>query len=196
MWSLCGFLHGIKWIMFQGHLDYFHKTPLGGRPNTKTRRPWHSERSHLLIYYILSCMKTLLEYKFIKPTFGWGLGHIWLHTTLEGPWPQYTILQVSRPPLGGRPNTKLGDHGTLNAHNCRSIIFYYAWGPTWIKIHQINIWLRAWSHMTSRYPWGPGTTLHDFGHVLATAFGHFFWALTTSWSWLLARVLSGLKYNI
>ena len=129
MWSLCAFLHGIKWIMFQGHLDYFHKTPLGGRPNTKTRRPWHSERSHLLIYYILSCMKTLLEYKFIKPTFGWGLGHIWLHTTLEGPWPQYTILEVSRPPLGGRPNTKLGDHGTLNAHNCRSIIFYYAWGP-------------------------------------------------------------------
>ena len=24
--------------------------PLGGRPNIKTRRPWHSQRSHLLIY--------------------------------------------------------------------------------------------------------------------------------------------------
>jgi hypothetical protein len=22
-----------------------------------------------------------------------------------------------KPPLGGKPNTKLGDHGTLNAHN-------------------------------------------------------------------------------
>ena len=32
---LQGFLHGIKWIMFHGHLDYFPKSPLGGRPNTK-----------------------------------------------------------------------------------------------------------------------------------------------------------------
>ena len=27
------FLHGIKWIMFHGHLDYFQKPPLGGSPN-------------------------------------------------------------------------------------------------------------------------------------------------------------------
>ena len=26
---------------------------------------------------------------------GWGPGHIWLHTTLEGPWPHYMILEVS-----------------------------------------------------------------------------------------------------
>ena len=32
-----GFLHGIKWIMFHGHLDYFQKAPIGGRPNTKPR---------------------------------------------------------------------------------------------------------------------------------------------------------------
>jgi hypothetical protein len=30
-----GFLHGIQWIMFHCHLDYFQKSPLGGRPNTK-----------------------------------------------------------------------------------------------------------------------------------------------------------------
>ena len=30
-----GFLHGIQWIMGHGHLDYFQKPPLGGRPNTK-----------------------------------------------------------------------------------------------------------------------------------------------------------------
>ena len=35
MQSLHGFLHGINWIMFHGHLDYFQKPPLGGRPNTK-----------------------------------------------------------------------------------------------------------------------------------------------------------------
>ena len=35
MLSLHGFLHGIKWIMFHGHLDYFQKSLLGGRSNTK-----------------------------------------------------------------------------------------------------------------------------------------------------------------
>ena len=35
MSSLHGFLHNIEWIMFHGHLDYFQKPSLGGRPNTK-----------------------------------------------------------------------------------------------------------------------------------------------------------------
>ena len=35
VFSLCGFLHGVEWIMFHGHLDYFQKPPLGGRPHTK-----------------------------------------------------------------------------------------------------------------------------------------------------------------
>jgi hypothetical protein len=30
-------LHGIEWIMFHGHLDYFLKPSLEGRPNTKPR---------------------------------------------------------------------------------------------------------------------------------------------------------------
>jgi len=29
------FLHGIKWIMFDGHLDYSQKPLFGGTPNTK-----------------------------------------------------------------------------------------------------------------------------------------------------------------
>ena len=33
--SLRGFLHGIEWIVFHGHLDCFQKPLLGGRPNTK-----------------------------------------------------------------------------------------------------------------------------------------------------------------
>ena len=36
MYSLHGFLHGIKRIMFYGHLDYSQKPPLGDRPNTKS----------------------------------------------------------------------------------------------------------------------------------------------------------------
>jgi len=35
MESLHEFLHGIEWMMFHGHLDYFVKPPHGGRPNTK-----------------------------------------------------------------------------------------------------------------------------------------------------------------
>ena len=115
-----GFLHGIKWIMFHGHLDYFPK-----------------------------------------------------------------------PPLGGRPNTKPGHHGTPNAYNCCFILFYHVWGPAWIKNPWNNFWLRACSHMTSHYTWGSVTTIHDFGGGLGTAFGHLLWALTITWSWLLACVWSG-----
>jgi hypothetical protein len=32
--------------------------------------------------------------KFIERAFGWGPGHTWLHTTLEGPCPHYIILKV------------------------------------------------------------------------------------------------------
>jgi hypothetical protein len=73
-------LHGIKWIIFHGHLDYFQK-----------------------------------------------------------------------PPLGGRPNTKPGDHGTPNAHNRWFLLFYHVWKPAWIGIHENSIWLEARSHMTSHY---------------------------------------------
>ena len=35
MQSLHGFLHGIEWIMFHGHLEYFQKLFFGGKPSTK-----------------------------------------------------------------------------------------------------------------------------------------------------------------
>ena len=98
-----------------------------------------------------------------------------------------------RPPLGGRPNKKPGDHGTLNAHNCWFIMFYCVWGPAWMEIHWDSNWLRARSHMTSHYTWGSVTTLHDLGGVLGRPLDTFFWGLTISWSWLLACVWSGPK---
>jgi hypothetical protein len=85
----------------------------------------------------------------------------------------WSLGLFSKPTSWGRPNTKLGDHGTLKAHNHSFIIFYHAWGPTWIKSHRKSIWLRDWSHMASHYTWGSVTTLHDFGGGLGTAFGHF-----------------------
>jgi hypothetical protein len=94
-------------------------------------------------------------------------------------------------PLAGRPNTKLGDHGTLNAHNCWFILLYHVRGPAWIEIHWNSIWLRTRSHMTLHCTWGSVTTLHDFGDVLIRPLDTFFWALTISWSRLLACVWSG-----
>jgi hypothetical protein len=98
-----------------------------------------------------------------------------------------------KPPHGGRPNTKRGDHGTPNAHNRWFILFYHVWGSTWIKIHWNSIWLSARSHMASHTTWGSVTTLHDLGGVLGRPLNTFFWALAISWSRLLARVWSGPK---
>ena len=80
---------------------------------------------------------------------------------------------LQKPPLGGRPNTNPGDHGTPNAHNRWFILFYHAWGPAWIEILWNNIWLRAWSHMTPHSTWKSVTTPHEVGGVLEQAFGHF-----------------------
>ena len=99
-----------------------------------------------------------------------------------------------KPYLGGRPNTKPGDHGIPNAHNRWFILFHHVWGPAWMEIHWTSIWLRARSHMTSHYTWGSVTTLHDFGSVLGRHLDTFFWALTISWSRLLAHVWSGPKH--
>ena len=57
MWSPRGFLHGIEWIMFHGHLDYFQKSPLGD----KIGRPWHFERSQPLIYFSFIMCEDLHE---------------------------------------------------------------------------------------------------------------------------------------
>ena len=75
--------------------------------------------------------------------------------------------------LGRRPMTKPWDHDTPNVHNHWFILIYQVRGHAWINIHWNSIWLRARSHMTSHYTLGSVTTLHDFGGVLGTAFGHF-----------------------
>ena len=98
-----------------------------------------------------------------------------------------------KPHLGGRPNTKLGDHDIPNVHNRWFILFYHVWGPAWIDIHWISIWSRTQSQMTSHYTWGPVTTLHDFEGGLGRPWTLSFGLSKSSWSQLLARVLSGPK---
>ena len=76
------------------------------------------------------------------------------------------------------PNTKLGDHSTPKSHNCWFILFYHVWALCMSSTHWNNMWFKGRSHLTSQYPWGPVTTLHDFGSVLGTAFGHFSFGLS------------------
>ena len=97
-----------------------------------------------------------------------------------------------KPPLGGRPNTKLDDHGTPNTHNHWSILFHHAWGSAWREIHWNGIWLRARSHMTSHYTRGSVTTQHDLGGVLGgqPPLDTFLLGSHNSRSRLLARVWS------
>ena len=52
-----------------------------------------------------------------------------------------------KPPLGGRPNTKRGDHSTPNAHNRLLADFITCEGPTRIETHWNSIWLRTRDHI-------------------------------------------------
>jgi hypothetical protein len=71
------------------------------------------------------------------------------------------------------------------------IIFYHVREPAWIGIHWKGIRLRARSHMISHFNWGSVTTLHGFGGDSGQPLDTFFWALTISWSHVLAHVWSG-----
>ena len=83
------------------------------------------------------------------------------------------VDRFQKPPLGGRPNTKLGDHGTPNAHHRWFILFHHVWGSTWIGIHwkqhlvegsvtyDFTLHLKTYDHTT----W--------FWRCVGTAFGQF-----------------------
>jgi hypothetical protein len=84
--------------MFHGHLNYFQKPSLGGRPNTKPGdcgTPNAHNRWFVLFYHVRGPVWIEIHWNSI----GWESGHIWPHTTLEGPWPHYMILEVSRDDL-------------------------------------------------------------------------------------------------
>ena len=76
----------VNWIILKNHLLKVRLTQ-----NQETMALWTLTTIDLF-YFIMS--KDPHEIKFIEIAFGWGSGHIWLHTTLEGPWPNYMILEV------------------------------------------------------------------------------------------------------
>ena len=99
----------------------------------------------------------------------------------------WTIFQ--KPPLGGRPNTKPGDHGNPKYHNhCIIIIFIMYEDLAWIDLYWNSIWLWGQSHMILHYNWGSVTTLHDFGSVLGQSLDTHSFMVTTpgfcvKWPW-------------
>jgi hypothetical protein len=109
---------------------------------------------------------------------------------LSGSWFKVTWTDLKKLSLGGRPNTKPGDHGNPNAHNRWLILFYHVCGPAWIEID--------WNSILVEGLITYGFTLHSrirdhitwFWRCVGTTFGHFLWALTISWSRLLACVWS------
>ena len=154
--------------MFHDHLDYLWKLPLGGRPNTN-RKTRDSDRSRPLIHITLSCVRIHMNRHPLRPNPHWRK-------------------------LAWKAMSWMNSIGSLvhvnQCYSSNSLQFMqvssrvgWAWD---------SIWLEAESHMTSHYTWGPLTTLNDFGGVLGTAFGHFLLGSHNSWSWLLARVWSGL----
>ena len=95
--------------MFHGHLDYFQKPPLGGRPNTNPGDHHTSERSQPLIYFILSCTRTHVNRNSLK----WHL--------VEGPVTYDFTLHDGGGVLGQQP---LG-HFLLSPHNF--MVIYSPW---------------------------------------------------------------------
>ena len=72
-------------------LGLFSKTHLlevGRTQNQETMALWTLVTVDLFYFYHVWWPA------WIGIAFGWGSGHIWLHTTLEGPWPHHMILEV------------------------------------------------------------------------------------------------------
>ena len=106
---------------FIGHLDYFQKPALGGKPNTKPR-DHGTPKTHIhwfiLFYHVWGPVVSLeIHWNSI-----WlRSSRILLHTTLEDPWPHYMIWRC----LG-----TAFEHFLLVSHNLSSWLLAHVWsGP-------------------------------------------------------------------
>ena len=76
----------VTWTIFKNHF-----LEVGLAQKRETMALWMF--AAIGLSYFIMC-EDLHEWKFIVIAFGWGSGHVWLHTTLEGPWPHYMSLEV------------------------------------------------------------------------------------------------------
>ena len=109
MWSPHGFLHGIEWIMLHSHLDYFQTNDLLDVRLTKNRETM-ALRTHITVDSFYSSMHE--DPAWVETHWnsicGWRSGHIWLHATLEDPWPHDMSLEVCWDDLS--TDTLVGSH--------------------------------------------------------------------------------------
>ena len=117
-----------------------------------------------LFYFIM--YEDLHEQKFIETTSGGGPNHIWLHTTLEGPWPHYMILEVCWTAF---EHFLLGSHGhgswlvcevALTSHPCLkrfknlATTFPINLKPSWYEWAKLGLpTLRSQSTLVVHLPW-------------------------------------------
>jgi hypothetical protein len=117
----------------------------------------------------------------------------WIHTWHQMDHVSWSLGLFSKLPLGGRPNKKPGDH-----------IWHSERSNRWFILFNIREDPHEYTFIEITLNWEPGhiwlhTTLeglrphclNNFGGVLGRPLDTIFWALTISWSWLLARVWSG-----
>ena len=64
-----------------------------------------------------SLLHTTLETNGVVSECKMDVKSTWIPTWHQTGHVSWSLELVSKPPLGGRPNTKQGDHGTPNAHN-------------------------------------------------------------------------------
>ena len=164
--------------------------------HTRLRAPWPLHFKHSRWWKRWSWSKFASDYT-------WGINRVceckmdvkstWTPTWHWMDHVSWSFGLFQKPPLGGRLNTKSGDHSTLNAHKCWFILYYHVWGPAWIETHWISIWLGAQSHMASHYTWGSVTThttwcwdgLWTLSFGLSQFYGHN--------SWLMCEVALNVK---
>jgi hypothetical protein len=76
----------VTWVIFKNHLL---ETCLAQNRKTMALRTLTT----IDLFYFIMCDDPH-EQEFIELAFDWGSSHLWLHITLEDPWPQYMILEV------------------------------------------------------------------------------------------------------
>ena len=116
---LHGFLRGVKWIMFRGHLDRSQKSPLA-TPTLLIIQLYGSPNM------IVGCSKSCARKFVLKLSFHCLIVLLWGHTLLSDVMQWTMALRVMKIVL---IDLTPGDYGTPKSHNCWFIVFYHVWGP-------------------------------------------------------------------
>ena len=131
----------VTWILFKNHL-----LEVGPTQNQETMALRTLTTVDLFDFTI--CEDT----HDIEIAFGWGPSHIWLHTTLEGPWPHYMILEVSWDNLWTSSFGLSQFHGRALG-SCVKWPLVECLVQTWCGIHNVWVWIFNIHFLLLRWTW-------------------------------------------